>query len=413
MPWISVQLEVAPRIMEGLANGTLTRMGGVVRDAATGEIVSHLKEIGNIVNNPNLAGGGLKMLMDASTGGLASVGFGALDTVISSQRHNQIMQQFSALTNLTTMVGGIGLINLGVSAVSLAVMVRRFNDIEKKIDRLFDEFEQDREANLQAGLDAANDASTAAEAGDMSNAREYAVQAIDRLREARKIIHDNVKKSQSKNDNKLLLAHLSRAMQVDAVLIRSYLENEDFANVKRRLSQGLPEYRKQAQLTVNRLLGDRRAVFFHPTVSDKDLWRFVEIRRWLSDRDVDHNALLAEAVLAERHDFWNPDVIADIDATKKRRAIRKRLSRDSGSDYENLPRHLRALADCDGLIENYRRMQGFQAEIEAIERLGISHSEWQKAQDEALAKAGIDFAEYDDYVFLVNTEQLESLDRNS
>ena len=373
----------------------------------------HLKEIGNIGNNPNLAGGALKTALNASTGGLASVGFGAVDAVVSAQRHNQIMQQLSALTNLTTMVSGIGLINLGISAVSLAVMVSRLNDIEEKIDKIFDEFGKDREANLQAGLRNADNASTAANAGDTQNAREYASQARNRLSEAQELIKRSVKEAELRGDNSKLLAHLTRAMQVDTVLVRCFLELEDFANATKHLNDALYQYHELARLTVNRLLGNSRAAYFHPTVSNEDLWRFAEIRGWLSDRDLDRNALLAEAVLAERRDFWNPDVIADIDATEKRRSMRERLSRKSASEYDDSPPHLRALADCEVLIENYRRMQGYQAEIEAIRRLRISHSDWQKAQDDALAKAEIDLAEYDDYVFLVNTEQLESLEQVS
>ncbi len=393
MSLISPLLEVPPWIEKGLKSGEFFREGGIIRRTANGEIAAHLKEVGNP--------GDLMKMLDAAL----------------SPRHSQAMGQFSSLLNLSMIGAGIGLINLGVSVVTLAVMIKRFNDIEKKIDELFEEFkqefEQDRESNLQAGLMAAENAATAALAGDSTNAREYAGQAIDRLIEAQVAIRKSVAHASRGGDSRILLAQLTRAMQVDALLVRCFLEREDFANANKLLSDALKKHRVKARVTITRLLGNHRAVYFHPTVSDEDLWRFVEIRRWLSDREIDRNALLAEAVLAERRDFWNHDVIADMDAVSKRRSMRERLSRKSASDYEDMPRHLRALSDCEGVIENYRRMQGYQAEFQAIERLGISHREWQQAQDEALAKAEINLAEYDGYVLLVNTEYLESLDRKA
>lgn len=403
---LEVVFDVPPEIVRGLATGALERVGGVIRDKGSKQVVMWLREGAQIANNSDLAGGVLRSVLNLGSGGLSSVIYGALDAAVAANRHNQIMQQFSALSNLVTMVGGIGVVNLGVSAVSLAVLVKRFRDIEKQLEGLYEEFQKDRNSYLQAGLDAAQDAATAAEAGDIENKRFYARQAIDRLRQARTLILDRTRELQSSGDNDNLLAHVSQAMQVDTVRIRCYLDNQDLGNAKKHLDRALTEYRDMVHLTVSKLLGDRRAVYFHHTVNEEDLWRYVGIRKWLSDRDVTLPFLLQETMLAERHDFWNQNIVRHIDAADKRRSIRERLSPNAKGTLESLPPHLLALAKSDAIIENFQRLEGFQSEIEAVERLGLSHSEWEKQQEEALAKAKINLAEHDDYVFLVDEEWL-------
>ncbi len=409
---LEVVFDVPPAIVRGLATGALERVGGVIRETGSKQVVMWLREGGKIADNSDLAAGVLKSVLDVGSGGFAGVAFGALDAVVAANRHNQIMQQFSALTNLVGIVGGIGVANLAVSAVSLAVILKRFNEIEKQVVAIYDELQRDHNSYLQAGIDAAQDSAAAAKAGDIENKRFYARQAIDRLRQARILILNRAETLQTKGDNDNLLAHVSQAMQVDTVRIRCYLDNDDLENAKRHLQESLAEYRKMLRLTVNRLLGTKRAIYFHHTVSDEDLWRYVGVRKWLSDRDVDLSFLLQETLFAERHDFWNPDIVKDVDASVKRLAIRERLSPLGKSSLESIPPHLLVLAKCDVLIENFRRLEGFQAEIESIERLGVSVPEWEMQFATRLAEKEISLAEHQDYALLVDrdwlTEQSDS-----
>lgn len=403
---LEVVFDVPPEIVRGLATGALERVGGVIRETGSKQVVMWLREGAKIADNSDLAAGVLKSVLDVGSGGLTSVAYGALDAVVATNRHNQIMQQFSSLTNLTGLVGGIGVVNLAVSAISLAVMLKRFNEIENQVVKIYEELQRNRNSYLNAGLEAAEDAATAAEAGDNKNKRFYARQAIDRLRQARALILDRAKELQSRGDNEILLAHVSQAIQVDTVRIRCYLDNEDLDNAKRHLHTALEEYRDMAHLTVTRLLGTKRAIYFHHTVSDEDLWRYVGIRKWLSNREVNLPSLLQEALFSERHDFWNPDIVKDIDASVKRLSIRERLSPLGKSNLESIPPHLLALAKCDVLIENFRRLEGFQAEIESIERLGVSVPEWETQLATRLADKEISLADHNDYVLLVDKNWL-------
>lgn len=102
---------------------------------------------------------------------------------------------------------------------------------------------------------------------------------------------------------------------------------------------------------------------------------------------------MANARQGNRRDFWNNDV-ADNKGVKK----------------PGQQRYLDALTQSELLIENYQRFRGFHAEIEAIEQLGITREEWEKQQEEALAKAEKNLAdftnleEYDDYIVFVDQD---------
>ena len=80
--WLKMLLEVALEvplvIAKGLASGQLERAGGVVRDIASKHVVMWLREGGQIASNTDLAGGLLKTVLQASSGGMASTLTGAV-----------------------------------------------------------------------------------------------------------------------------------------------------------------------------------------------------------------------------------------------------------------------------------------------------------------------------------------------
>ena len=96
--------------------------------------------------------------------------------------------------------------------------------------------------------------------------------------------------------------------------------------------------------------------------------RYIAVEFWLR---ADDNRLW-EILLANRRDFWNKDV-ADEKNIKK----------------PGLESFIDALTQSELLIENQRRFEGILVEIDATERLAITHSDLEKQQEEALAKAEI------------------------
>ena len=387
---LEVVFDVPPEIVRGLAIGALERVGGVIRETGSKQVVLWLREGGKIADNSHLAGGVLRSLLNVGSGGLTGVAFGALDAIVATNRHSQIMQQFSSITHLVTMVGGIGVLNIATTAVSTAIILKRINDLEKAIKDLgagiAKVFATDRQVKMDTAINAANLALTMAGEDDR---RSHAHLAIDRLYEARQQIWleiDTLKASSPEaENNELMQKNLEQAMHLDSLYARCLLEIDNFALAKNFLASEHIDYRETSRSLVHRHLGIHRAVYFHHSVEESDLLRYIAIEHWLRA----HENRILEILRANRRDFWKKD-IADEKNIKK-------LGKD---------RYIDALTQSELLIENYSRYEGFLAEIEAIERLKISHSDWEQQQEEALARAEINLAEHDDYVLLVDSEWL-------
>ena len=74
---LEVVFEVPPEIVRGLATGTLERVGGVIREQGSKQVVMWLREGAQIANNSNLAGGVLRSVLNVGSGGLSGAAFGA------------------------------------------------------------------------------------------------------------------------------------------------------------------------------------------------------------------------------------------------------------------------------------------------------------------------------------------------
>ena len=61
---LEVVFDVPPAIVRGLATGALERVGGVIRETGSKQVVMWLREGAKIADNSNLAGGVLKSLLN-------------------------------------------------------------------------------------------------------------------------------------------------------------------------------------------------------------------------------------------------------------------------------------------------------------------------------------------------------------
>ncbi len=154
---LEVALEVPPAITQGLTNGSLERVGGVVREAGSKQIVAWLREGGQIARNPNLLSGSgpLGTLLNVASGGaldIAKLGFEVYS-------HHKIMQELQSLGINVMFNGLLGLANLAISSSTLIMLIHSVRKLEKQIEELgleiSEEFALQREANIDAGLQAA------------------------------------------------------------------------------------------------------------------------------------------------------------------------------------------------------------------------------------------------------------------
>ena len=135
-----------PAIIQGLINGTLTRHGGVIREAATGQIVRHL------VESPALTG---KLMTFAANPllGAASVAVDAVGHGVNFHQLNQVKQLLTPILGLSQIAAGASVLNVGISAVGFAYMGYKLNQIQTSLGKM----QQSMEAgfkNIDDRLDA-------------------------------------------------------------------------------------------------------------------------------------------------------------------------------------------------------------------------------------------------------------------
>ena len=413
MPQLEVMLEVPQQIAKGLASGQLERVGGVVRDSSSKQVVAWLREGGRIMENSDLAGGTLKALFNASTGGIPQTATGILTSAATAKSHFLIMQELQGLTNLVNVVGGIGVLNLVATIVSTALILRKLSELELAIEELVEhvsnEFSQDRKVKMETAIHAAQEA---LEMVHKENKRDQANAALWKLFEARQHIWLEIESAKGGSDgasaDEIMQNNILQAMQLDMLRCRCFMEINELPLAKRYLDGKLNDYGETTRHLVHRHLGSNRALYFHKDIPESDLRRYLAIEFWLRP---DEDRLL-QIVLANRHDFWNAELVKKSNITASGSSAffsRPMRNKEPETDHTLLD----ALRHCELLIENHRRFLGFYAEVEAIERLGISQADLESQQEESLKTADINLAEHDDYVLLVESEGLESFARQS
>ena len=386
---LEVVFDVPPAIVRGLATGALERVGGVVRETGSKQVVMWLREGAKVAGNSDLASGALKTLLNVSTGGLASVATGAIEAAVSNYRHKQIMQALNVIQGFAVVGAAAPIVGIAVQIASTLYLVRRISDLHKDI---VNEFEQERRNRLESAIEYVEKIIPKLEGDRRNTAVEGVSREIIAARNDLRWKIDQILDSKRLSVEQIELASklLLQATQLDTLHVHIYLESDQYQLAENLLNDGLVHYKHQTQTLVQDLLGSYPARFFNGCVGDADFLRYVLVEEWLREQ----TDVLLDLVIEKRKDFWNGDVNKTIGPN--RRDLR-------GFTYVG---HLEALSYAEQLIENFRRMEGFEAELKAIKKLGIPKSKWEQYQEEALAKAEINLAEHDDYVLLVDKDWL-------
>ena len=118
-----------PAIIQGLINGTMTRHGGVIREAATGQIVRHLVESPALTSNlmtfaANPLLGAVKVVSDTAGHG------------ITIHKLNQVQQMLSPILGLSQIAAGASVLNVGISLAGFAYMGYKLNQIQTSLGKM-------------------------------------------------------------------------------------------------------------------------------------------------------------------------------------------------------------------------------------------------------------------------------------
>lgn len=370
---LKVTSPISDILLKALANGTFERIGGAIYDT-TGRLIAFLRE---------------------------TVDF------------KQVTSEAVSFLN-----GGAGLsiLNFAVATMGFAVVLRRVNNIAKRLEETQELLEQLNQkldlsfyANFRTALDLAYNAFTMVKP---ENRGSMARQAVDRLAQARHhysaLIEDRLDTNGPAVD--AYLATLTLAFVAET---RCYLELEELALAKRRLDSGAIDLNRHVRNQLNTLLTSNPSAYLHPTLKGTvDLRRLTNVLRWLHP-SLDENAVFEEQRqnlfnLTEHLDEWLetlPSAIWDPKFDTPGNTMRSPKSRRFETPEINIlvpklgnlklprigiPRLGRnvetkvftrlgtILETIEAMIEDMHRLDTYRVEIQAIQNLGVSFHQWQQ-----------------------------------
>ena len=219
---LNVIFDVPAQVAQGLLNGSLERVGGVVRDSSSKQVVMWLQDGGSEVSkalaNPPLAGG---------------------------------VNALAAANPL------LATANLGVSVAGFAMVLQQLNRIsdqirtvEAKVDRISHKLDDQALAQLKAGINACQNA---VELNDPTLRIQMAGQALTTLHAARQFFNQQVVRSAGKAEASSA-EYVGLAFVALAAEVQTYLQLDEGAKAGRTLDQGLDELRPGLTQLMNAVL---------------------------------------------------------------------------------------------------------------------------------------------------------------
>ncbi len=351
---VTATFVLADWIVKGLANGTLERVGGVIRYVATKQVVSWLREV-----EPNSS------------------------TVLIEHQLKELGQNLQLTQGILQVTTAASMLNLGVSVMGFAVISQRLKELEKRLQQAQEllnkvnrKIDLGYYANFRAALDLAINAFTMSKP---DNRRSSALQAINRFLEAEHIYTDYTDtelKEKSQIADEYLLT-LSLAYLAEA---RCYLELEEHDTAFRRFQEGATVLRSRIQKYVNLLLTSNPAVYLQPEFKGQiDLRRLTRIYQWINPT-LDENAVFEMQrknliKIAQDPSKWVDLLPAAIWDSKVDWVGKAFWDDPKPQIYARLPKTLEIV---ESMIETNRRFEAYQVEVQAIAQLGISFHEWLK-----------------------------------
>jgi hypothetical protein len=407
MGLLEVVFEVPPAIEYGLSSGVLERVGGVIRDSASKQVIAWLRD-GSLIET------GSNTLLSAVNP--VSIVFKAVDSV--STLHNNYVtramigqigkQMIGGLGNLTSSVSlltsltlGGHLVNLSLSALTLATVNSRMQALSSQIEsmgeKILAEFEKDREINYYAALDAALDV-FGSQNGQIRDAAHRA--AIDGLSKARRYAMDNhaqaFKYAPDRKYLQLAQYFLLNAIYVELTRIRCYLAMGDRDTAIQRFTDTKAQFCAAIDNLVQAWLGKNGAIYFHKEIPAHNLVRYLRIQQRL--RGVsggDHPLAIFEIIDEMRSQFWD-DAVFEGENDLLRKIGLRGASRIDPQQQELLADNL---LQVEILLENLDRMEGFELEMRSVR---LEFQEWESiVSEEQLNEYGS--------ALIIDTEMLERL----
>lgn len=124
---------MAPLLFEkGLASGELVRTGMIIKEASSGKIVGHMKEVGDLTNTLT----GFPVGLDPLSG---------LSNAYQGVQLQQIKQSLETLQLISSVGAVASVATLGVCVAGFTVVTNKLNKLDKKLDVVLGEIQRVKE----------------------------------------------------------------------------------------------------------------------------------------------------------------------------------------------------------------------------------------------------------------------------
>lgn len=415
---LEVMLEVPLKIAAGLASGQLERVGGVIRKTAgKKEIVAWLREGGRMATNSDIANGFAGSFLHGKLGA-ASLGADVIQGLITAHSNYRVANSLQIIRHRLTFVGAISALNIAIAGYTLLTLGHRIQKLDEHIQQIFKELKKEQSVKLDAAVEYAEHVLES-----IKSHRDNAAFQLAPLLAAQPLIQsrtrlladvDSLLNSNALTAEELIMAQqlLATAMQLDTLQVRCYLETEQIDRASALLDQYKSYFHSRTRRLTQHWLGRRRrALYFHKSVSREEFLQYVIIEEWLRDSE----NVLIDLIMEHRTRFWDSGIAETIEpdsrTSKAVRKFRDILARKSKKD-QRMPLHLLALDQVEQLIENYERFEGFALEIADLKRRNrlassdnkVTFASWNRLADNT-GRGRLE--DYDDYVCVVNAEELQ------
>ena len=218
---LNVVFDVPARVAQGLMNGSLERVGGVVRDSSTKEVVMWLRDGGSEVS---------KLLAQPPLAGI------------------------QALATASSLLSAA---NLGVSVAGFALVLQQLNrisdqikSVEAKVDRANQKLDDGWLAKLKAGINACQNS---VELQNPTLRIQMAGDAINMLHEARHYFNQQAIGSSSRGEA-TSADYIGLAFVALAAEVQAHLQLDEGEKAARTLRQGLEDLRPGLTQLMNAVL---------------------------------------------------------------------------------------------------------------------------------------------------------------
>lgn len=372
---VDASFYIPEHIAQGLSNGTYERVGGVVREIGSKQVVAWLREI--------------------------------------YEKSDPVLSNILALSSVNAVSSTL---NLAISTMGFIIVRKRLDIIEQQLEQAQEvlrtiDYKIDLSfyANFRAALDLAFNAFTMA---NSETRKMSAMQAINRFLEAE---HHYTKLTDIEigNGSQVADEYLSTLCLAYVTEVRCYLELEELDTARRRLQEGATALRPRFEKHINTLLTSNPAAYLHPSLKEQiGLKRLTKVYQWLKP-GLDESAVFEmhrENLfnLAQKPKEWInslPQAIriskgSSVTQTNVFNGLAKQskkfigtlplTSKTSGAKtgsqeavmqspeieiYGRLQATMRLM---ESIVEDDNRLAMYELEVEMIHRLGMSFQQWQQ-----------------------------------